>query len=424
MNRFTFFLLLFLFSVFFSSQSQDLKSVRKTLDILCSPEFHGRGYVAGGDSIAAMYLIKQFKKNKLKTFGNSYVQDFSFPVNTFPGKISVVLNGQDTLMPGYDYLITANSNAISGSFPVIEMNADLLDHPEKLNKITNDSIAHSFIIIDTMGMKNKGFKDAYHDILKYNLLGAKGIIQIEYKNLMYVPSPFEQTFPTVKISRQALPDSIYNINIQVENKFIPKYHTRNLIGYIPGQIDSFLVFTAHYDHLGEMGKGIYFPGANDNGSGVSMVLALSKYYAKNKKKPKYSIAFMLFSGEEMGLLGSSYYVEHPLFPLDKIKFLVNLDVIGSGENGIKVVNGTVYKAQFDTLVSINKKKGYLPSVNIRGPAANSDHYPFYEKGVPSFFIYTLGNYSEYHNIFDKADAVPLTEFEDLFRLLLDFVQTF
>ncbi len=422
MKRFIIFF--FILSLSLSSKAQDLKSARKIISKLCSPEFHGRGYVAQGDSIAAMYLMKQFKKIKLKSFGNTYVQDFSFPVNTFPGKMSVVLNGQDTLIPAYDYLIPASSSSVSGTFPVIEMNADLLDHPEKLNKITNDSIAHSFIIVDTLGMKNKGFKDAYNDIIRYNLLGAKGIIQIEYKNLMYVPASFEQAFPMVKISRQALPDSIYSISIQVKNKFIPKYHTRNLIGYIPGEKDSFLVFTAHYDHLGEMGKGIYFPGANDNGSGVAMVLALSKHYAKIKKKPKYSIAFMLFSGEEMGLLGSSYYVEHPLFSLDRIKFLVNLDVIGSGEKGIKVVNGTIYKAQFDTLVSINKKKAYLQSVNIRGPAANSDHYPFYEKGVPSFFIYTLGNYSEYHNIFDKADAVPLTEFEDLFRLLLDFVQTF
>ncbi|MCF6242048.1 MAG: M28 family peptidase [Bacteroidales bacterium] len=424
MNRYFFQLLIFLFVSIYSVNAQDIKSARKIINTLCSPEFHGRGYVAKGDSIAAMYLLKHFKKYKLKSFGNTYVQDYAFPVNTFPEKILVVLNDKDSLIPGYDYLIPANSNSISGTFPVIKMDAALLDYPEKLNKITNDSIAKSFILIDTLGMKNKGFKDAYNDIIRYNLLGAMGIIQIEYKNLLYVPSSFVQDFPIVKISRQALPDSIYQIHLHIKNKFIPQYHTRNLIAYIPGQIDSFLVFTAHYDHLGEMGKGVYFPGANDNGSGVSMVLALSKHFAKLHKPPKYSIVFMLFSGEEMGLLGSSYYVEHPLFPLSKIKFLVNLDVIGSGEKGIKVVNGTVFKAQFDTLVSINKEKGYVSSVNIRGPAANSDHYPFYEKGVSSFFIYTLGDYSEYHNIFDKADAVPLTEFEDLYRLLLDFVQTF
>ncbi len=424
MNRFIIYFFILNFLGGYSLKSQDVKSARKTIEILCSHEFHGRGYVMQGDSIAAMYLLKQLKKYKLKSFGNTYVQDYAFPVNTFPEKTSVVLNNTDTLIPGYDYLIPASSGTMSGIFPVIEMNANLLDHPEKLNKITNRSIAQSFILIDTLGMKNKGFKDAYQDIIRYNLLGAKGIIQIEYKNLMYVPAPFDQGFPMVKISRQILPDSIYSININVKNKFIPEYHTRNLIAYIPGQIDSFLVFSAHYDHLGEMGEGVYFPGANDNGSGVAMVLALAKHFAKLRKKPKYSIAFMLFSGEEMGLLGSSYYTEHPLFPLSKIKFLVNLDVIGSGEKGIKVVNGTVYKAQFDTLLAINKKKRYLPSVNIRGPAANSDHYPFYEKGVPSFFIYTLGDYSEYHNIFDKADAVPLTEFEDLFRLLLDFVHSF
>ncbi len=411
-------------SNFYLLNAQDVKSARKTLNTLCSPEFHGRGYVAGGDSIAAMYLLKQLKKYKLKKFGNSYVQDYSFPVNAFPEKTKVILNNIDTLIPAYDYLIKANSSSIEGKFPVIMMNAALLDHPEKLKKITKDSIAQSFILIDTLGMKNKGFKDAFEDIINYNLLGAKGIIQIEYKNLMYVPSPVAFQFPTVQISRQILPDSIFNIEISVHNQLIKNHHARNLIAYISGQIDSFLVFTAHYDHLGEMGKGVRFPGANDNGSGVTMVLNLAKHFAKSKKKPKYSMVFMFFSGEEMGLLGSSYYVEHPVFPLSKIKFLVNLDMVGSGDKGIKVVNGTVYKAQFDSLVSINKEHGYLPSVNIRGPAANSDHYPFYNKGVPSFFIYTLGEYSEYHNIFDKADALPLNEYEDLFRLLLNFVDSF
>jgi len=75
-------------------------------------------------------------------------------------------------------------------------------------------------------------------------------------------------------------------------------------------------------------------------------------------------------------------------------------------------------------VEINKNNQYLQTVNIRGPAANSDHYPFYEKGVHSIFIYTLGEYSEYHNIYDDAENLPLIEYEDLFRLLLDFVDSF
>lgn len=416
--------LVFSISLSLTTIGQDLKFAHRTIDKLCAPEFHGRGYTFQGDSIAAFYLMKQLKKLKLKSFSKTYAQDYYISANTFPEKISVRLNHSGELVPGYDYLIPARSSSVEGTFPVIEMGHELLDFPENLNELSKDTISKCFIIMDTLNLKNKGFKDAYSDIINYNILGAKGIMKIAHKNLIYVPSQSEQDFPIVKISRESLPDSILSITLKVKNVFKKEYHTRNLIGYVQGELDSFIVFSAHYDHLGEMGEGVYFPGANDNASGTAMVLNLAKHFSKLKKKPKYSMAFMFFSGEEMGLLGSSYYANHPLFPLSKIKFLINLDMVGSGDKGIKVVNGTIYKQRFDKLVEINDEKHYLPHVYIRGAAANSDHYPFYEKGVHSIFIYTLGEYSEYHNIYDKAESLPLSEYEDLFRLLLDFVKTF
>jgi len=424
MNKYLF--ILFVSTVLFLANinAQDLKFARKTLDILCSPEFHGRGYTKNGDSIAAFYINKKLRKFKLKSFTDSYIQDYYISVNTFPEKVSVTLNESEKLIPGYDYIIPASSGSTEGTFPVIIMNYKLLDYPEKLKKISRDTLSKSFILIDTLYMKNKGFKDAYNDLINYNILGAKGIIQLEYKKLIYVPSQIEQKFPIVKISREVIPDSLKSITVKIKNIYKKEYHTRNIIGFIEGELDSFIVFSAHYDHLGEMGEGVYFPGANDNGSGITMVLNLARHFSRLKKKPKYSIAFMFFSAEEIGLLGSTYYVNNPIFPLSKIKFLINLDMVGSGDRGITVVNGTEYKNRFDKLVEINKNNQYLQTVNIRGPAANSDHYPFYEKGVHSIFIYTLGEYSEYHNIYDDAENLPLIEYEDLFRLLLDFVDSF
>jgi aminopeptidase YwaD len=304
------------------------------------------------------------------------------------------------------------------------MNNELVDYPAKLRQVNLDDLQNSFVLIDTINLKNKGFKDAFNDIVNYNLFKAKGIIELEYKNLMYGPSPVEYNFPKIKLHRDAVPDSLTSIDIVIENQYFEEYKTRNIAAFIPGKIDSFIVFSAHYDHLGEMGKGVYFPGANDNASGIAIVLNLAKYFAKNKKTLKYSMAFLFFSAEEVGLLGSKYYVNNPVFPLTKIKQLVNLDMVGSGDKGITVVNGTVFRKEFDKLVEINSQKGYLPDVAIRGPAANSDHFPFYEKGVKSFFIYTRGEYSEYHSIYDRAEDLPMVEYEDLFRLLVDFTESF
>ncbi len=188
--------------------------------------------------------------------------------------------------------------------------------------------------------------------------------------------------------------------------------------------DSFIVFTAHYDHLGKMGKETIFPGANDNASGASVLLDLANYYTNKAETGNYCYVFIAFGGEEAGLVGSKYFTEHPSFALDKIKFLINLDLLGNGEEGITVVNGRLHKKEFETLVKINDEKGYLEAVNARGKARNSDDYYFTEKDVPAFFIYTLGKNKAYHDIYDKPETLLFPEYNDLFDLLTDFVSTF
>src|SRR6185436_20631513 len=141
-------------------------------------------------------------------------------------------------------------------------------------------------------------------------------------------------------------------------------------------------------------------------------------------QPKYSIVFMAFGAEEIGLLGSEYYTKHPLFPLSSIRFLLNMDIVGTGDEGIKVVNGSVHTNEFDKLVKLNDEHHYLKSVQVRGKAANSDHYFFTENEVPAFFIYTLGGISAYHDVFDRDETLPLTKFNNLELLLKDFISSF
>ncbi len=185
--------------------------------------------------------------------------------------------------------------------------------------------------------------------------------------------------------------------------------------------DSLIVFIGHYDHLGAMGENTYFPGANDNASGIAMMLNLAKYYSENK--PEFNTAFIAFGAEEVGLLGSRHFTEHPLFELDKIKFLINFDLAGTGDDGIQVVNGSVYRDKFDRLRTINDEMDLLPQIKIRGEACNSDHCFFHRKNVPLFYIYTLGGIKAYHDIYDVAATLPLTEFEDYFILITEFVES-
>ena len=198
------------------------------------------------------------------------------------------------------------------------------------------------------------------------------------------------------------------------------FKTGNICGIVKGtrKPDSVIMFTAHYDHLGGMGSKTYFPGANDNASGVSLLLSLARYYGQHPQP--YSMAFICFSGEEAGLLGSKYFTENPLIPLPGIRFLVNLDLLGTGEEGIMVVNATVYPKEYGVLKKLNDQNHYLVKVASRGKAANSDHYFFTEKGVPAFYIYTMGGIRAYHDVFDISKTLPLNEYNNVFKLLVGF----
>ena len=182
--------------------------------------------------------------------------------------------------------------------------------------------------------------------------------------------------------------------------------------------DSFLVLTAHYDHLGGMGSEVYFPGANDNASGIALLLSMAKYYHENPAP--FTVVFIAFAAEEIGLKGSEHFVQHPLFPLKNIKFLVNLDLMGNGDEGITIVNATEFPQQFQMLLELNKADNWFSAINSRGKAANSDHYHFSENGVPAFFIYTLGGTKAYHDVYDVPEGIKMNHFDGLEAMLVAF----
>lgn len=375
-------IILFLFSVLsLVFYAQDTTYARQVIKKLTSKELLGRGYVNDGVNKAAAYLSKEMKAIGLSKFGKSYSQTYTFPVNTFPGLMSIILDGKE-LKAGVHYLIEPSAKTLKTGYQLFK----------------TDSVTY-----------------------KANDGRRKVPVQVKLKKkLTYTVATETSDITTVELLKDSFPTELKSMDIIFENKFIPKFNCQNLCGYIKGtqQPDSFLVFTAHYDHLGAMGKNAYFPGANDNASGVSVLLNLAKYYKKNPSK--YSIAFIFFSGEEAGLLGSKYYSEHPIFPLSKIKFLTNLDLLGTGNDGIMVVNASVFKDQFAKLKQINDDKSYVTQIKQRGKAANSDHYWFSEKGIPCFFIYTMGGIQAYHDIYDIEKTLPLTDYIDVCKLLIEF----
>ncbi len=394
--------LLLLLILFHVSQitGQPIDYARRIVDTLTGLEMRGRGYVDSGDRKAADFIRNEFIRFGLKPSAPDYFQDFPIRINTFPGKIQVQLDTVK-LIPGVHFLVDGTSPSISGSFDI--------------STSINNAKDSSFLMVH---------EDSVNRIDLQKLQQAvngeyTGIIWVTSSKMNWSLANETAEVPTIWVADSIIANPI-SINLDIESTYHSRHITQNVMGFIPGsQSDSMVALVAHYDHLGAMGNQVYFPGANDNASGVAMMLSLAEYYSK--KPPKYTIIFIAFGAEELGLLGSQYFVHYPPLDLRRIKFAINFDLAGTGEEGIDIVNGSVYKDRYNTLVRINKKHQLLPSINPRGKACNSDHCVFDAIQVPSFFIYTKGGIQAYHDIFDRGETLPLTEFADYFQLMIRFM---
>jgi aminopeptidase YwaD len=409
--------LLFSFHGFYS-HGQEQSYAAQLIDSLSAPSFHGRGYVSDGDRKAAVFIQQEFIKAGLRPIDSSYFQIFSFPVNTFPGEMAMLVNG-NRLTPGADFVVAPSAPSLKGKFEIVWLNQAILQNKKRFDALRKADLKNKFMVLDADGIESPEEIKILKEFEK-NPLNAKGIIKITDKKFTWSVSRKQEKFMFMEVQKSVFPAKTKEVTINVEAKFIPNYISQNVIGFLPGtsQPDSFIVFTAHYDHLGRMGAHTYFPGANDNASGTAMIIDFANHYRRNPSP--YSIVFIAFAAEEAGLIGSEFYTKNPLFPIDKIRFLINLDLMGNGQEGITVVNASIFPKEFDLLKEINQKNNHVSAINERGKAANSDHYHFSEKGVPAFFIYTLGGSKAYHDIFDKPEAITLHAYEEIFRLLTNF----
>lgn len=396
-------------------QAQQMPRVRAVIDTLCSPAMFGRGYVRQGDTKAADFIAAEYRQAGLKPFGSNFFQPFQLNVNTFPEAVALRVN-RKVLVPGTDFIADPVSGAGIGQASVCFLDSAVFTDPKAQKAFLKEDFSEGVALVYDGKYERQLFGLPPQVVGK--VLSARLLVALHNK-LTFGVGREQFRLPKLNVLRQAFPRKPRKVRFQV-NALLKRFHaTQNVIGYVEGTAkpDSFLVISAHYDHLGGMGN-VYFPGGNDNASGVAMLLELARYYAENPLP--YSVAFMAFGAEEAGLTGSQFYTVYPLFPLPQIKFLVNLDLFATGEEGMTVVNGSVFQRQYQQLVDINSQGNYLPLIKARGRAANSDHYYFSESGVPAFFFYLMGDWPHYHDVQDEP-PLPLSHFTSAFELVREFL---
>ncbi len=214
----------------------------------------------------------------------------------------------------------------------------------------------------------------------------------------------------------------------------------NVIGILEGSDPQLkneaVVIGAHYDHLGRGGEGSLAPregeihyGADDNASGVAGLLELARIFSAPKMRPKRTLVFIAFGGEEAGLIGSNYYVNHPAFPLSQTIAMINMDMIGRMKESRLMIGGVGTAAEWRAWIEAANTKlatsrgdnglkrataedKFTLTLNEDGYGP-SDHSAFYAKQVPVLFFFT-GTHEDYHKPSDTADKI---NYEDQRRVV-------
>lgn len=402
-----------------SLNAQDLKHYKKIVKELSSKKFQGRGYAKDGANMAGDYLVEEFKKAGADEVVR---QPFKIDINTFCGKMDMWADGKK-LTPGVDFTMREYSPGVHGEFPVYHVDTLNFDVEKMYSDLAKPEYANCMVVCDFWFMYNH--HDAFAPLHKKDATNA-GFIQTWASPIKFFKAYGSRVMgkPIVWVTPEAI-KGVKNVKLDIDNEFLKDYELFNVIAKVNGKKhDSCYVFTAHYDHLGNLGEKVYYAGANDNASGTATIVTLAEFYAQNK--PEFDMYFIAFSGEDSGLNGSLYYVDNPTVSLKQIKYLFNIDMIGDN-NPVQYCEVSDEGARgFALLEKINGENNYFEALHRGELAANSDHYPFAERQVPCILFENENGdaFKYYHTIYDTYKNGIFVTYEPIFKIIRDFVEKY
>ena len=417
--RISIFALLLIISTLVSAQSYKYAIYCK--DTLASEYMAGRAYVDEGDKKAATFIRNELKESGVKLLGENGFQKLNFPINNIMDLKVSMRYLKKPLKLGEDYLVFGSSPSAN---MVLENVKPLIFNTKKqIEEIKPKKLQDKVLLFNTQTLSYVDIIVFLRGLKKENVTPKLAVIQ-GYDKIPYYTGRALMDFPILQLKGNIIYKKIKHLALEIKSEFISSYQSQNVWGIVEGTKykDSCFVFIAHYDHLGKVGD-VHFPGANDNASGVAVLLDLAKYYAKNPAE--HSVVFIFATGEEVGLLGSKFAAENPYIDLEKVKFLFNLDMCGTGATGVAVINGLKEPEAGKLLQEINNENQWFIKVFLGEESCNSDHCHFVQKGVPAHFLFTYGcEYNEYHTIYDNGKDLPFTKHIDFCNLLKEFVRRY
>ena len=401
-------------------QAQDLAHYKNLVKQLSSAKYQGRGYAKGGANKAGKLLEKEYKKVGVDEVT---LQPFTIDINTFCGKMKMQADGKQ-LTAGVDFSMREYSPGVHGTFPVYHVDTLNFDADRMFADLQKPEYANCLVACEFWFTYKHG-KD-FARLQKAGECPNAGLIYTWPAPIKFFKAYGHRVVekPIIWVTPEAI-EGVKSVSADIDNQFLKDYGLFNVIAKVNGERhDSCYVFTAHYDHLGNLGKKIFYAGANDNASGTAAIVTLAAYYAKHK--PPYDMYFLSFSGEDANLRGSEFFANNPIVPLEQIRYLFNIDMIGD-DNPVEYCEVSDEGMRgYQLFEQINSEKNYFKSLNRGDLAANSDHYPFAKRHVPCIFLENQEGtaFPYYHTIYDNWQHAVFDSYEPTFRLVKDFIERY
>ena len=468
--------------------------LRTHLTVLSSDEMEGRETGQPGQKRAAAYIAGQLEELGFPAIGqdSSYFQTITFSRQNWDS-IDLQLNGR-SLRHLWEYYSSPGRNASRDSVRIDELVflGYGIDDPRYSDYLGQDLKGKSIIIfageprrrdgnflltgtkdpsayslddgtklraarqhgVETVFVIDPAFKQNVQEVRKETLDGRMRMTERseadreEANNVYLTPAIAREIlgkeYRKVVKARKRLekkgrlrPVTIAATLTLTQKKEVSELIGENVLGYLRGTdpklADEVLVVSAHYDHIGKRGDAI-FNGADDNGSGSSTVLELAEAFAEAREAglgPRRSVLFLWVSGEEKGLLGSAYYANHPVFPLESTIADINVDMVGridpvheGNPNYIYVIGSNRLSTELhDINEAVNRDFTQLEldyTYNAKDDPNNfyerSDHYNFAERGIPSVFFFN-GTHADYHRDTDTIEKINFAKMARIGHLI-------
>lgn len=430
------------------------------ISYLASDSLKGRLPGTPEDKLAALYIASEFKKAGLSFLTNDGLQPFEVITDLEMGEANSLSLGTQKYEPGEDFTpfpFTANK-ILDAEVVFAGYGFDLDNEEMKWDDYEGIDVNDKWIMVlrgnPEIDSSVSIFHEHSNERYKAMLAGDKGA-----GGILFVSGPVFSSddelidlkrregkvgIPSLHISRKladrilentgntieslenqlntkrkpssAPTGAILNASAEVNTSMATTY---NVIGYLEGndpkRQNEYIVMGAHYDHLGMGGPGSssrnpdtigVHNGADDNASGVAALIEIAEKLNGADRKPTNSYLFIAFGAEEMGLLGSKFYVNNPLLPLDQARIMMNMDMLGRLRDQQLQVGGVGTAAEIEKIVTNMSADGGLKISTIREGYGASDHSSFYGKDLPVLFV-TTGAHTDYHTPEDDVEFINL-----------------